>query len=531
MKHDGLKRKLSRRAMLRTSLQGVGAALLAACGAPAATTPGAATTGPETGAAGGTTAAVETMAPAETVATTEAAATTAATAATAETAATTAEATATVAATAAPTNTPMPLPVGSAGKLTVIHRTEYFEDVQNKFRELVSAYVPTQGAQLDISTANPEAFGDFTAKIQAAVQAGNPPDLAYHTISIQQLHFLDTLEDVTDVVDQAVKLYGDVVPVTAAKNARIDGKWWAVPFMSNSGAWFARRDVFEAAGIDVMTLDTYDKRRDAALKVSDASKEMWGWGLTINRSGDGHGVIMGVIQAFGGSITDKSGQKVVFNSPETVQAVRWLQETYTSDKYKPMLPPGIESWTDPSNNEAYIAGKVALTSNAFTVYGLMKKNNSPHLANTAVLRAPKTNQGQVLEAGGNGWFSIFKGSKNVDLAKKVILHMLDPQNFMPMVQSGGGLFLPAYKNLWTDDVLQIDPNFATLKEIIFNPTEFTGIAYPADPNAAIDNVLAEAIPSEMMSNVTTGKMTPEEAVEDAHNRIVQIFEELGLPQS
>jgi maltose-binding protein MalE len=35
----------------------------------------------------------------------------------------------------------------------------------------------------------------------------------------------------------------------------------------------------------------------------------------------------------------------------------------------------------------------------------------------------------------------------------------------------------------------------------------------------------------MMSNVINGTMTPEEAVEDAHNKIVQIFEELGLPQS
>ena len=38
MEHDGMKRKLSRRAVLRTSLQGAGAALLAACGAAPATT-------------------------------------------------------------------------------------------------------------------------------------------------------------------------------------------------------------------------------------------------------------------------------------------------------------------------------------------------------------------------------------------------------------------------------------------------------------------------------------------------------------
>src|SRR5690242_4742834 len=42
--------------------------------------------------------------------------------------------------TPAPTNTPAPLPVGEAGKLTVIHKTEYFAEVQNLFREDVVAW-------------------------------------------------------------------------------------------------------------------------------------------------------------------------------------------------------------------------------------------------------------------------------------------------------------------------------------------------------------------------------------------------------
>ena len=142
---------------------------------------------------------------------------------------------------------------------------------------------------------------------------------------------------------------------------------------------------------------------------------MWGWGLTVNRSGDGHGFIMDVIQAYGGSITDESGQVVVFDSPETVAAVQWLEETYTSEKYRPMLPPGIESWTDVSNNEAYLAGTVALTANAFSVYAKAKADGSPIYENTAVLHKPKMVNGDtVLETGANGWLTIFKGSQNVD---------------------------------------------------------------------------------------------------------------------
>src|SRR5829696_1021046 len=427
MDRDETTPRISRRAFLRATLTGAGATLLAACGGATPAAP-AATTAPA--------AAAPTAMPAPTA---SAAPTAAAAAPTAAAAAPTAAAAAPTAAAAGatavpPTATPLPLPEGAAGKLTIIHRAEYFEAVQTKFRDEVTNFVNTLGVELDISTANPELFGDFMAKMQAAVQAGVPPDLSYHALSITQMQSLDIVEDVTDVVDELVTKYGAVVPAGAEKSAKIDGKWWAVPFISNSGAWFARKDLFEAAGIDVNTLDTWDKRRDAALKISDPSKKVWGWGLTINKSGDGHGTIIDVIQAFGGTITDASGQKVVFNSPETVAAVKWLQETYGSEKYKPMLPPGIESWTDPSNNEAYLAGTIGLTANAFSVYAKAKKDKNPVFPNTAILHKPNTKDGKLLEAGGSAWFTIFKGAKNIDAAKKVILHMLDPKIFTPMVQ-------------------------------------------------------------------------------------------------
>jgi multiple sugar transport system substrate-binding protein len=489
MSHDRSTAKLSRREFLITGITATGAVLLTACGAGQPAPPASTT------AAGGTPAAAPSAA-------------------------------------AAPaTAVPKDLPVGASGKLTVIHRTEYFEAVQTKFRDTVTEFAKAQNTPLDISTANPEAFGDFLAKMQAAVRAGVPPDLAYTSnISVQQMRFIDVVEDVSDVVAEAVKLYGDILPVTAEKNAKIEGKWWSVPYISNSGAWFARKDLFDAAGINVNDLDTYDKRRDAALKVSDPSKEIWGWGLTINKSGDGHGFIMDVIQSFGGAVVDPSGKKVVFNSPQTVEAVKWLQETYTSEKYKKMLPPGVESWTDTGNNEAWLAGKVALTQNAFTLYAQSKRDNNPIYPKTAVIRKPKTKDGKVLEAGANGWFTIFKGAKNKDLAKKLILYLIDPKVFLPMVPLGGGLFLPAYKNLWTDDMLKIDSNFPFLKDIIFNPTPYTGESYPADPSAQVDAIRAAAIQEQMLANVTSRKMTPEQAVKDAHDKMVVIFEEAGLSQ-
>jgi multiple sugar transport system substrate-binding protein len=162
------------------------------------------------------------------------------------------------------------LPVGAAGKLTVIHRTEYFEEAQNKFREICQNFASANGAKLDISTTNPEAFGDFLGKMSAAVKAGNPPDLAYTSnVSISQMNLLGLLEDVTDVVEEAVAKYGNVLPgINAEKMGKFDGKWAAVPFIASATGCFMRGDKLKEAGIDPASLTTWSARRDAALAMT-----------------------------------------------------------------------------------------------------------------------------------------------------------------------------------------------------------------------------------------------------------------------
>jgi hypothetical protein len=111
------------------------------------------------------------------------------------------------------------------------------------------------------------------------------------------------------------------------------------------------------------------------------------------------------------------------------------------------------------------------------------------------------------------------------------MHFMDPAVFTPLSILGGGLVMPAYKNGWTPELLAADPNFPNLQTIMTNPSDYTGFAYPAKANAAIDAWFATGFLSEMMSNIITGKMTAEEAVKDATDKGVVIFEEKGLPQS
>jgi multiple sugar transport system substrate-binding protein len=432
------------------------------------------------------------------------------------------------------TPAPLALPQSAAGKLTVIHRTEYFEQAQTLFRATVTKFAADNGVKLDISTTNAESFGDFLGKTSAAVKAGNPPDLAYTSnVSIPQMNLLNMLEDLSDVVAEAISRYGNIMPgINAAKSGQIAGKWRSVPFIASTTGYFVRGDRLKAKGIDPASLKTFDQIREAALAISDPDNKFWGWGCTANQSGDGFGFLTTLIQSFGGHFTDKSGRIVQFDSPETVAAVKWIAETFDRNgKYARMLPPGIESWADPSNNEAYLAGSIGYTINAFSIYAQAKRDKNPVFPVTVLLPAPLANDGSNRNGGAvGGWLSIFKGAPNIALAKKLALALLDPVNFTPMSEVAGGLFMPAYEKLWTDQLIAADPNFAIIKEQVSVKDPFIGSSWPADPNAAIDAIRAQGFVEQMAANAISGRMSPAEAVKDANKKMVQLFEEGGMTQ-
>lgn len=424
------------------------------------------------------------------------------------------------------------LPVGDKGKLTVIHRTEYFEAAQTAFRDTVQAFADSKGVALDISTTNPESFGDFLGKMTAAVKAGNPPDFAYTSnVSISQLHLLDLVEDVSDAVDEAVAKYGNIMPgLNAAKTAKIDGKWWAIPLIGTTTGYFARADKLKEKGIDPASLKTIVDRREAALAIS--GPDFYGWGFTPNQSGDGFGFLISVVQAFGGHFTDETGRIVTFDSPETVKAFEFLGETYDRNgKYAAMLPPGVESWNDTGNNEAWLAGQIGFTQNAFSIYAQSKRDKNPVYEQTLLLPAPAALNGDSRDGGNvGGWMTIFKNSPNGALAKELALNLLDPANFGKISAAGGVLFTPAYENLWTPELIATDPNLAVIKEQVSVTDPFLGQSWPADPNAGVDAIRAQGVLEQSVGNVISKRMSAADAVKDAHQKMVDIFEEGGIMQ-
>ncbi|GAA0944699.1 extracellular solute-binding protein [Pseudonocardia zijingensis] len=378
--------------------------------------------------------------------------------------------------------------------------------------------------------------GDMVAKMDAEVRAGTARDMAFMNDErfVGQLQNLGDLEDVTDVVEEMKTLYG--APATEAENFCVfDGRWFAIPYHFIAAGMYLRKDWYAEKGIPLKPTYTWEELRDNALEVSDPAQRRFGWGITINRSGDANGFIESVINAYGGAIADNTGQKVVFNSPETVEAVSFIGDIYTNPKWEPMLPPGIESWTDTGNNENWLAGIIGLTNNQYSIYADSKTKGNPVYGNTHPFNgAIGPALDRPLAFGSSNSFVIFKGAKNPDLAKQVAKFMVSGSALLGVAKEAPCLVNPSWEKVWDSDPYYTDgdPAYAAIREQTKTPiplTTKTGYSFPQPPSPGEQAAVAAYLLTDMMQAVVQG--TPAaQAVATTHDRMVQIFEQQGYRQ-
>ncbi len=415
------------------------------------------------------------------------------------------------------------------GTLRVLLKDDFHPDHNAFMRAELEAYAQASGWAIEITdVAGYQGGGDLNQQLLGSVQAGNQPDVLIHELGVLNMHTLGLLEPVTELVDEMIEQRGDPTPGMRFDSTTED-QWWAVPFFTRANGLWVRQDIFQEHGLDIINdTDTYDKLRAAALQVSNPSEQMWGWGMTINRSGDGAGLVQNVIFRFGGHVQDETGQIVTFNSPETVAALNWLKETYTAEQYQPMLPPGVLSWTDPNNNEAFLANQVALTQNAGTVYAKAVFDEVPFADQIRLIPNPKRNTDGVridFLSGGMKFFLI-QGAKNRDAVADLVRHFLSEPVLERIWTISLGYALPAYTKGWDHPIVTGDPVSVVAKEMALTKTGFNGLPWPGEDNAAIASIASGVYFTDMMAEILQGAPT-EEVVANYHDQFVQIYQDFG----
>jgi multiple sugar transport system substrate-binding protein len=417
-----------------------------------------------------------------------------------------------------------------AGAFWVLQGKDFHESYNEYLRSKISEYATSNDWPIDISYIAGYTGGTGEVeKIAASVQSGTPPDMILHTLSAVELRNLYALDPVSDVVEQIEAVFGKAAPKMYI-DYNLDNQWWAVPYHQRSGGGWYRRDAFDEIGVDLQTIREYTDLAEAALEASKPDEEFYGWGITVNRSGDGDSFINRVKTGWGAAWQDETGQYVAINSPEMIEGMNFIKDLYTNPQWEPMLAPGILSWNDISNNAAYLGGKIGYTENAGTVYANAVVTENPVAPVTAYLKPPG---GPVLQefhvVPGKNWM-VLRGAKNQAAAKDTILHFTtDLGRYDEMLASSPAYALPCYTDLWEmSEVAQADEVTMQQMGSSLDESGIDAAFYPGPNSPAMAAFIASGIMNDMVNALLTGTAT-EDAVADAHQRMVDIFKEFGLP--
>lgn len=411
--------------------------------------------------------------------------------------------------------------------LWVLQTQDFHPDYNDFIRKHIEDFAAEKGYPLEVADmAGFVAGGAELQKIGAQIAADDAPDMIQRNYSVPQYNQLGLILPATDIVAEIIGMYGDT-GMRQKKDLMIDGDWYAIPFHVRSDGGWARKDIWDTVGIDVTQLKTYDELREACMEVSDPAKEMWGWGMTVNRGGDGNWMTHRLIHSFGATWVDESGQNVTIDSPETVQAMEWLLDTYTNPAWERMLPPGVLSWTDPTNNEVFLGGKLAYTQNGGTVYAKAVVDQVPFV-NDILWDYPKGGAGLERFFGlGTMNFGMIKGGKNAEAARELIMSFFTDEVMKEVYKIATTYALPAYTNMWEWEEITSVPNSIAQKEGALDPAGWNGIAFPGPATAWIAAVEAQNLPTDMVAAVLTGQSSAADAVKQTAETASKIFQEMG----
>jgi ABC-type glycerol-3-phosphate transport system substrate-binding protein len=337
----------------------------------------------------------------------------------------------------------------AAGKLTIGFWDHWVPGANKASTDLVNEwaakekvevsidYIPSQGNKLLLTT-------------QAEAQAKSGHDIIALSTWLPHAH-AENIEPVNDIVEPLLKQNGDVNG-TVKYLGVADGKWLGVPACVGSQIKgpCSRIDLMKKhAGIDVQAMYPAGEApkadawtTDAFLKAAEACHKGGNpFGIGLGETSDNVDTVGAFFLAFGAEVVDAKGNVVVKNDN-----VRQVLEYYK--KLMAFLPPDAPAWDDASNNKWLVSGRGSLIMNPPSAWAVAKRD-APQVAEQCWTHGfpvgPKGRFAPFLPY----YWSIWKFAKNKEAAKRLLVHLSQPDAIEKMVTASGGYDLPAFEKLTT----------------------------------------------------------------------------------
>lgn len=169
--------------------------------------------------------------------------------------------------------------------------------------------------------------GEIHTSIQAAVAAGNAPDVAQIGWSkwpfvLENLPWV-AIEDIAPSPEAYEEHIAGLIPATLEIGQNADGQQVGLPYTLSTATMMFNRDLFTAAGLDPDAPPaTWEEAEAAALAIVEATDAE---GVYVNAANEARSdfITQTLVNSNGGHIMDEEGN-VTFDSPEAIEAIGLL---------------------------------------------------------------------------------------------------------------------------------------------------------------------------------------------------------------
>ena len=377
----------------------------------------------------------------------------------------------------------------AGAKLTVMRWKRFVEAEDQAFMAMVDAFKKTTGVDMNVFS---ESFEDLQPKASVSANTGQGPDLVWGLHSLPQL-FPDKVVEMTDVADYLGKKYGGW---TSAGEITVKqgNKWLGIPVATIGGYLTYRVSSMQKAGFKECPQDF-----PGFLELCKALKKNntpAGFALG-HASGDANAWLHWILWGHNAWLVDKD-DKVVINSPETVKALEYgkaLSDTFI---------PGVASWNDSSNNKAFLAGELHMTSNGISIYVSAKDDPAKQdlAQDTDHALWPVGPIGKPTELQLTVPILAFKYTKSPNAAKAFVAFMLEKENFDKWLIGARGYLTHCLNAYDANPVWTMDPKNKVFSQASKRALPASGIGKPGERAAA---AIADFLVVDMFANYCLGR--------------------------
>lgn len=330
---------------------------------------------------------------------------------------------------------------------------------------------------------------EFMTKFTTAAQSRSGPDTSM--VVNQRLPDMLAMNGLVDLTERVDEQGGRPEVAPGIRDAfTVDGKVYALPFFMFVDWMYVRTDWLAEAGITQLPR-TWSEFRNAAIAMTDPSKNRYGFGMRGGPGGGEH--MIKVMQSFNGAIVTPD-RRPALAEEAAVEAFRFYGGLFTTDKVSPPSAPN-----DSYNQlfQSFKAGRTGMvlhhTGSLLEVQGALKPGEQ---FGTAIYPKADHESTWILPLG-NGLTHVDNG----DAAFAWVKTLADPKTQLEWLKRTG--YWPAASETQNDPFITENPIYATGADAVrvgTRPTFFPGFQAWQD-----EVVLVE------LQKVLIGHATPEQA--------------------